>query len=154
MNSSYKSVRELLDNAIDVHRLSSLLYRGLRDYATDERCRLLLQDMADNEQRLAGLVGEFSRRADGKTLDTRMQYTLEEAPGILFAEHTPHSMPASLPEVVRLGQQLHQYQIDMMEVAVREAASQEAVELLENLLQLEKAEGIAFIRKADSLHDM
>lgn len=153
MNTTFKTLESLIHNSIDIHHQAAELYRSLENESSDERCRILLGEMAGKELEMAKLLGEFLHRTPPGTLNTYMQYTLEEDPQDLVA--TARSEGAGTVEQIgQLGQKLHCYQINLMEGALHEVAAEEACELLENLLQLEKAEGRAFTRRADSIHDM
>lgn len=154
MNSTFKTLGHLLDNAVDTHRKAARLYVSLSIKAGDPRCRMLLEDMASYEFRMAKLVNQFVRQAQPVALDTYMQYTVEESPQALIREQAPDADQPTLKQISQMGQNLHEYQINLLEVARRELGGQEALELLDNLLQLEKAEGRSFALKTASAYEI
>lgn len=153
MNTTFKTLENLLHNAIDIHHRAGLLYRSLATSSTDERCHMLLDEMAGKEDQMATLIKEFAERAQPRILNTYLQYTLEENPEDMIAAAAPEGA-VTITEIGELGQKLHSYQIGLMEGALREVASGDACEILQDILQLEKAEGRAFTRRADSVYDM
>ena len=153
MNTTFKTLESLIHNSIDIHHQAAELYRSLENESSDERCRILLGEMAGKELEMAKLLEEFIQRTSPGILNTYMQYTLEEDPHDLVAAARAEGA-ATVEQIGSLGQKLHGYQINLMEGALQEVASEEALELLGDLLQLEKAEGRAFTRRADSIHDM
>lgn len=153
MNTTFNTLESLVHNSIDIHHQAAELYRSLENESSDERCRILLGEMAGKELEMAKLLEEFIQRTSPGILNTYMQYTLEEDPNDLVAAARAEGA-ATVEQIGSLGQKLHGYQINLMEGALHEVASEEALELLEDLLQLEKAEGRAFTRRADSIHDM
>lgn len=153
MNTTFKTLESLIHNSIDIHHQAAELYRSLENESSDERCRILLGEMAGKELEMAKLLEEFIQRTSPGILNTYMQYTLEEDPHDLVAAARAEGA-ATVEQIGSLGQKLHGYQINLMEGALHEVTSEEALELLGDLLQLEKAEGRAFTRRADSIHDM
>ena len=154
MNATYKTLGHLLDNAVDSHRQTARFYVSLSGEASDPRCRMLLEDMASYEFRMAKLTHEFVRQAPPVALDTYMQYTAEESPPELIREQASSLDGLALKQVSLLGQNLHEYHVNLMEVARREVGGQDAIQLLDNLLQLEKAESRAFALKVASAYEI
>lgn len=154
MSATFKSLGSLLDNAIDVHHRSGPLYEGLQQKTSDPRHKQLLAQMADNEARMATLLQDMVGRTNDDILDTRLQYTRELNPQEFIASISPETNELSLEQIGRLGEQLHGYLIDLLQGARQAIPAQEGNELLQDLIQLEEAEGRSFSRKTNAAYEM
>ena len=154
MTSTFNSLGHLIDNAIEVHHLSAPLYHSMLRKTSDPRHEQLLQQMADNEARMANLLEEMVERADDDILDTRLQYTREQEPQAFMDSIAPEAKEISLEQIGHLGEQLHGYLIELLEGASQTIPTKEGEELLQDIIQLEEAEGRSFSRKANAAVDM
>lgn len=154
MTSTFNSLGQLIDNAIEVHHLSAPLYHSMLRKTSDPRYEELLEQMSENEVRMADLLEEMVERTDDDILDTRLQYTREQEPQDFIDSITPEANELSLQQIGRLGEQLHGYLIELLEGASQKIPSTKGEELLQDILQLEKAEGRSFSRKANAAFDM
>jgi len=124
MQTTFKTLGNLIDNAIETHRKAASLYKAVGKLASDPRCQMLLDDMIDNEDRMANLFAEFVTRANPGTLNTQLQFTLEEDPHRFIQTVTPTTDTVSLEQVSQLGQDLHLYMINLIEGALREVSAE------------------------------
>lgn len=154
MTGTFNSLGHLIDNAIEVHHLSAPLYHSMLRKTSDPRHEQLLQQMADNEARMANLLEEMVERTDDDILDTRLQYTREQEPQAFIDSIAPKANEISLEQIGRLGDELHGYLIGLLEGASQKIPATEGEELLRDIIQLEKAEGRSFSRKANAAVDM
>ncbi|MDO8860309.1 hypothetical protein Q6D67_01245 [Haliea sp. E1-2-M8] len=154
MTTTFHSLAHLIENAIEVHHLSAPLYESLQHKTGDPPCKELLKQMAENEARMANQLEEMVERADDDILDTRLQYAREQVPQEFIDSITPETDELSLEQIGRLGEQLHGYLIELLEGASHKIPSTQGEELLQNIMQLEKAEGRSFSRKANAAFDM
>lgn len=152
--NTFETLGNLIENAADIHRKAAELFQSLGDKVADPRGRMLLEEMVKDESRMEKLLREFSEQAGPGTLNTYMQYTLEEAPEKFIRSLIQPGDNLHLEKISEMGQAIHHYMIDLMDEAAREVGSEIARELIEDLLQLEKAEGRVFTRKADSAYEM
>lgn len=154
MTTTFKSLGHLIDNAVEIHRLSAPLYRSLQRKTSDSRCEELLAQMANNETRMAHLLEQMVARAGNDALDTRLQYTREQEPRVFIESLKPSGENLGFEQIGRLGEQLHSYLIDLLEGASDKIPCQEGEELLQDLIQLEKAEGRSFSRNINAANEM
>lgn len=154
MTSTFNSLGHLIDNAIEFHQLGAPLYQSLQQQTGDSRHKNLLEQMANNEARMADLLEEMVGRTDDDVLDTRLQYTREHKPQEFIDSITPEATEISLEQIGRLGEQLHGYLVALLEGASQKIPATQGEELLQDIIQLEKAEGRSFSRKANAAVDM
>lgn len=154
MTTTFHSLGHLIDNAVKVHHLSAPLYESLQNKTDDPRCKELLGEMADNEARMADLLEEMAEREDEDILDTRLQYTREQDPQEFIDFITPETDELSLEQIGGLGEKLHGYLVELLEGASQKIPATKGEQLLQDMLQLEKAEARSFSRKANAAVDM
>lgn len=154
MTTTFESLGSLIDNAVEVHHLSAPLYESLQQRTSDPRHKKLLEEMAHNEVQMADLLERMAKQADDGVLDTRLQYTREQEPAAFIAAITPAADELDLEQIGRLGEQLHGYLVDLLEGARQSIPAEPGEELVRDIIQLEKAEGRSFTRKANAAYEM
>lgn len=97
---------------------------------------------------------DLERRASPDVLQTYLQYTPEEAPARFIDSVTPNGESLTNEEIGLLGQQVHRYVIALLESARHSTRSRDGLELLDDLLQLEAAEGHYLTRASNSAGDI
>ncbi len=152
--NTFETLGHLIENAADIHRKAAALFLDLSDKVADPRGQMLLEEMVKDESRMEKLLREFIEQAGPGTLNTYMQYTLEEAPEKFIQSLIQPGDHLHLEKISEMGQAVHLYMVDLMDEASREVGSEVARELIADLLQLERAEGRTFTRKADSAYEM
>ena len=151
---TFERLDELMDHLVVIHEEFKQLYQELRNKCKDPRVALLLDDMMKNEQRLKTLIRQFKDQAEPCVLHTYLQYTLEESLNDLTAELRENLHGVQLEDINGLGQSVYGYQIDVIEEALRETASEHVHQLLENILQLLEAEQHNFSKRVLSGYEI
>jgi len=154
MSTTFESLGAVVDNAIECHHLSAPLYESLQEKTTDPRHKKLLQQMSHNETHMADLLKRMKSQVEDGVLDTRLQFTREQEPAAFIESITPVDDELDIEQIGRLGEQLHGYLVDLLEGAQQETLSEPAGEMVRDILQLEKAEGQSFSRKANAAYEM
>lgn len=136
---TFETVRDVVTHGGDVHRQAANLYLRIAANSHDERNRMLLNHLSEHALRLRGLYKRFVDQATGSVIETYLQYTTENPPPEVLAEVDP-SAHFSVEDIATLNQALHDYQVSLLEGAIRETSSKEVHEFLNDLLQIASAE--------------
>ena len=94
------------------------------------------------------------KKRDRAVLDTYLQYTLEIDSDACIDSLVPSVRTLELSDINRLGQQVHDYIVNLLEGAQRETASADVNELLDEILEVERAERKNFSKMGDSAYDL
>jgi hypothetical protein len=151
---TFETLKDVLENAIEVHTRAAELYGDLARRQVDGRGQLLLESMIDHDRHMARMLRAFTERAGAGALGTYLQYTLEEPPEAFLGNLAPGRDQLTVDDLSALGQAVHHYLVDLVEEARRETASAEARELLGDILQLETAERQNFTRATIAILEM
>lgn len=140
-----KQVIDILDTIRDVHRQLADRYGELDEAATDERIRLLIEDMQKREQAFDQAVAECESENSPAILET----VVESVPDA--AVHIDHlrerlSEPRTLEELVEETLLLNSTLCDAYLVLAREAPEPQVSRLFENLARLEERNDCHYAR--------
>jgi hypothetical protein len=104
-----RQVSEILDAVRGVHRQLAARYRELDRAASDERIKLLLEDMERRERKFDRCVAQYESKEGPGVRNTWLQFVPEE---VLHIDHLserlaePHSLSELVEETLRLNSSL------------------------------------------------
>lgn len=152
---SFDTLGQVINNSIAVHRGAADIYHSLLRRDPEERERLLLKRLIAAEERLIESETAFMKEAGDRLLKTYMQYTLQRPAEYFIEDVRPaaHKSP-TIEQIGSTAQRLHDYQTELLEGAIREINGEGSVDLLQNLLQLEKVQQRNFALNAEGARQM
>lgn len=133
-----RQVIEILDAIRHVHRQLAERYRELDVAATDERIKLLLEDMERHEAAFDDCVAEYEADNDPAVLETWLQFVPEDALSIDDIKErlaTPGSLSELVEETLCLNSSLANAYLTL----AKEAPSPKVCELFTDLAKLEES---------------
>ncbi len=132
-----RQVSEILDDIRSVHRLLAARYHELNAAATDERIKLLLEDMQHREQRFEECVGQYVSDNGSAILDTWLQFVPEEG-GRIDRIADRLTEPKDLSELVAETLVLNSALCETYRTMAEEAPTPDLRELFLNLARMEE----------------
>ena len=148
-----EQIRAILDHVRDFHEQVSEYYHRLADAAGQTRVRLLLDYMAQHEQRLADSMAEYEASASSQILGTWLQSTGQT--DIRDSLHDFEIHPnMSVDEVTEIGLGVHQSLVDLYRNLAESAEPESVRELFASLWQMEEKESQQFSRDVGRLADL
>jgi hypothetical protein len=140
-----RQVIEILDAVREVHRELADRYGELDEAATDERIRLLLEDMQRREQEFDETVAGYESATPPSILETELESVPEKA---LHIDHIRErlSQPRTLEELVEETLLLNSTLCDAYLSIAREARINDVSELFQNLARLEERNDCHYAR--------
>ncbi len=151
---TFETIGDVVDNAIELHRLAAKLYRSISADSSSPRARLLLDYLAQHELQMEKSLINYKKGAGNSVLHRYIQYTLEEPPEQFIDHLVVGRREFSVDDIGLIGQALDSYLVDLFEEALREADSGAAAELLKDLVELETLERRKLTQSTNSLLDM
>ncbi len=132
-----RQVSDILNDIRSVHRKLAARYRELNAAASDERVKLLLEDMQHREQQFEQCVGQYVSDDGSAILDTWLQFVPEEGIRIdriadWLAE--PKDLAGLVAETLAVNAAL----CETYRAMAKEAPTPELHELFLSLAQLEE----------------
>lgn len=132
-----RQVSEILDAVRSVHRQLAARYRQFDQAATDERLKLLLEDMERRERRFNRCIARYEAEEDPGVLDTWLQFVPEE---VLHLDRLserlvePHSLTELVEETLRINSRLSEAYLAL----AKQAPTPELQELFTDLANIEE----------------
>lgn len=132
-----QKVITVLDSIRNVHQQLAARYHELDEAETDERIKLLLEDMEKRERTFDECVGEYKTDQHPVVLQTWLQFVPEEAVQI---DHIGERLaqPRSLEELVEETLQLNCVLQEAYQTLANEAPIPEVADLFSDLAQIEQ----------------
>lgn len=144
--SNAHTLEHVISNGIAVHTLAAELCKKLKHRTEDPRVSMLLEDMVRHDSRMKTVLRQLADRVEPRVLETYLKHTLKQPPKTFIDSLTPESHNLSIEDIGALGQKIHTYLTDLFEHAARGCSSSSCSELLNHLVQLERAEHRTFSR--------
>jgi DNA integrity scanning protein DisA with diadenylate cyclase activity len=149
-----ENLRDILDWTIDFHQQLSLCLADCANKNESERAKLLLDYLAQHEQRLTKVIMKFEKTASSNALNTWCYEYLDKHP-IVKHKHTdaPFSDLNTL-QITEIVIHMHQQVITLYRDLAAQTVVNSAHDLLEELLSLEEHEAMRMSQSANRLEDM
>lgn len=151
---TFETIRDVVDNAIDVHRQAAATFRRLDQRVSDVRSRMLLEYMRDHHANMEVSVGQVKRSVGDAVLGTYIQYSLDEDPRHLMENLLNDMDSLGIEEIEILAERVDNYQVELFEEALREMDSPKVTAFLRDILELEQLERRKLTMSMNSLADM
>lgn len=149
-----KTLSELIEWTRTLHEklATCLAHCALRH--TDERVSLLLEYLASHEATMAKMVAEFSQQADQKAANTLVYDYIPHNPvttHLLCDEHYTNMAAAEInAEVFEFHEEIN----DLYRTLLNTAVIPEAMELMQQLLDMEEHETKRLVRQVARMDDL
>lgn len=148
---------QLIDWTRQLHQqLAQVLERG-GELHQQERAKMLLQSLAEQEQKLAHTFKEFERRIETVALDAYIPYlysAFEQQPINTQRVYTQPYHSLSISEISKAVFDAHNQVINLYQRLVKESQVSEAQELLESLLEVEQEAAKSLANTIQGMEDM
>lgn len=151
---TFGTICDVIDNAIELHRLAAIMYDRLDKHCDNPRTRLLLEYLANHERTMEQLITKHKEGAGTGVLNTYIQFTLESPPGQVLDDLLAGREPPSIRDVSEIGEAVDSYLVELFHEASQEMDSTKAAEVLKELKDLEALENRKLTRNIESLEDM
>tara|TARA_R100000656_G_scaffold53482_1_gene42299 strand:+ start:591 stop:1055 length:465 start_codon:yes stop_codon:yes gene_type:complete len=153
MRLENEPLHDALTWAAEFHNRIRDRLRHCSQTASDERLALLLDYLANHEDRLAKIIAAFEREGDLNSLNTWCVEYLNEKP---IAEHKYSDKPLSeldQDQILDFVVFKHSQIIELFKNLLARAAIPSMTELLTNLVELEEHEIKSMVQGANRLSD-
>ncbi len=152
---TFETIRDVVDNAIELHRQAASTYRRIDRESSDPRAGMLLDYMIRHHDYMEGNVSKVKEGAEAAALDTYIQYTLEEPPTLFFENLLKEHSRRDLDGLCAMGQAVYEYLVSLFEEALREMDSTtSAGDFVKELMDLEALERRKLTQTLGDLLDM
>lgn len=149
-----KTISQLIDWTRKLH---SQLGKCLTECASghpDERSRMLLAYLGDNEGRIAGMVGGFEAQADLKALDTYVYDYMPHKPVDLDVATDGHYVELDYEEIRGEVFGYHEAVANLYRTLIDRAPIPEAVDVAQKLLTMETNETKLMVQQTARMEDL
>lgn len=151
---TFETIRDVVDNAIEVHRQATDAYQRLRGRVGNDRVRMLLGYMIDHQNLMETRVRQYKDSAADAVLSTYIQYSLDEDPQQFLQSKIEEMDTLDIKDVEALAARVDDYLVNLFDAALQEMDSPKVMELLQDLLDLERLERRKLTMSISSLSDM
>jgi hypothetical protein len=149
-----ETLKDVLHWTVDFHhQLSGSLTESAGEN-DNERAKLLLNYLADHEQKVSKIIKEFLTTSSDSALNTWCYEYLNKHP---ILKHTHSNAPFADFDTVQINEavtHLHQQVIALYEELKAEIVASSAHKLLEEVFSLEQHEAMRISQSANRLEDM
>lgn len=149
-----ENLRDVLKWTREAHQLMASCMQHCVGENESARAKLLLDYLADHEQKLVGVLEEFEKTANASALNTWCIEFLDKHP---ITRHKKCEIPfaeLSADEIHLEVMHQHGQIIELYRYLLNHADIPEAQGLLEQLLSLEEHEATRMSQAANRLHDL
>ena len=143
----YNQTKEVLDQARKFHRRLSIFYDDLKDNASLEHTRALLDYMSRHENYLDESLQEFKDQVSDNTLDTYMQYG-SDASAQVQIDNFEIKDDMTVADVVAAAMHFDACLIKFYREMASKSSNAKVREVFENLLVMEQHEQLELSKRA------
>jgi rubrerythrin len=144
---AFDQTKDVLEHARKFHQKLSVFYEDLKESASKERARALLDYMSRHEQYLADCLAQYEEQVSDNVLDTYFKYGSKstEMTAITDFEIKPEM---DVDDVVAAAMHFDACLIEFYREMAQRALSEKVREVFENLLVMEQHEQIELSKQA------
>jgi rubrerythrin len=149
----FEQTKDVIDHVEDFHHQAGRLYAELRQRASNQRVRMLLDYLARHQESLARKICEFKQDSSKVVLNSWFKYTHDEdilKPLQAVDRQSDLDFEAALDLAVRLDEQL----LELYQEMAERARSSEVKDIFNNLLLREMEEKQKLMHAALGLMDL
>lgn len=149
---NFEQVRDVLDYGAESHVRMGELYVALRERSDQDRVKIVLSYLGQQEDVRASVVRRFGKEGRDKVLNSWLQYApSSNVESVLVDRNLPADM--SVDEVIALAASFDDAMIGLYAESAREADDPQVREVFENLAEMERREKQRFVRDAEWAQD-
>jgi hypothetical protein len=148
----FKTVREVVDFARELHQALAGQYAELEQLATSERAQILLDYLSRHERQLAEALGNYEVDIAQGMMNTWLQYTPELQSQVL-AETVRAVDLNQVDSIVKAALAVDDYLVDLYREMVDRAELESLKAVFSGLLKLEESERRQIAKNALRLAD-
>ena len=138
---AFDQTKDVLEHAREFHQKLGVFYEELKESASKERTRALLDYMSRHEQYLDDCLAQYEEQVSDNVLDTYFKYGSESTKMTAIAEFEIKP-EMDLEDVVAAAMHFDACLIDFYREMAQRALSEKVREVFENLLVMEEHEQI------------
>jgi rubrerythrin len=138
---AFDQTKDVLDHAREFHQKLSVFYEELKESASKERTRALLDYMSRHEQYLDDSLAQYEEQVSDNVLDTYFKYGSESTKMTAITEFEIKP-EMDIEDVVAAAMHFDACLIDFYREMAQRALSDKVREVFENLLVMEEHEQI------------
>ena len=144
---AFDQTKDVLDHAREFHQKLSVFYEDLKESASKERTRALLDYMSRHEKYLDDCLAQYEEQVSGNILDTYFKYESESTKitAITDFEIKPEM---EVDDVMAAAMHFDACLIAFYREMAQRALSEKVREIFENLLVMEQHEQIELSKQA------
>jgi hypothetical protein len=150
---TFQQTRDVLENSIDFHSRTSLLYADLAEKTVNERAKLLLNYMSIHEAELMNNQKMFNKGASKKVMDTWLQFTPEQSNQSFFDNLGIDGL-FTISDVTGLGFQIDSYLEQLYLSLEKESECSEVRDLFHTIRDIELQEKKELSKTANGIYDL
>jgi len=149
-----ETLKDVLNWTRDFHQHLASCLHHCNDRNQSERARLLLEYLAEHEQKLVAVLDGFTQSASAKALNTWCYEYLDKHPIVRHAQCDQPFAQMSTEEIISEITGQHGQVIDLYRYLHSRAQTVSAQDLLAQLLDLEEHEAMRMAQSANRLEDL
>jgi len=144
---AFDQTRDVLKHARQFHQKLSVFYKDLKDSASKERARTLLDYMSRHEKYLDDCLAEYEEQVSDNVLDTYFKY---ESESTALAELVDFEIKPDMDvnDVVAVAMHFDDCLIAFYREMAQRSLSEKVREVFENLLEMEQHEQLELSKRA------
>lgn len=143
----FDQTKDVLEHAREFHRKLGLFYEELKESASKERTRTLLDHMSRHERYLDGALAQYEEQVSDNVLDSFFKYGSESSKITAIADF--EILPdMGVDDVVAAAMHFDGCLIAFYREMAQRALSEKVREVFENLLEMEQHEQIELSKQA------
>jgi hypothetical protein len=149
-----ETIKDILDWGRRLHEELATIYQSSSAESEDERTRLLLNYIADHENRLAEMIANFEKHDTTGRVDSWMRDYLEKNPFMAGMREVVKFNPMDGEEVLQATIDAHQKMIAMYRDLAQNAKSDRLETLFTSIADMESNELMRMVMTGERWSDM
>ncbi len=151
---SIETIKDILDWNRRLHQELSRIYRESSEATEDERSRLLLDYIAEHEERLAETIARYEKDDHVEQLDSWTRNYLDKNPFAASMKQMMDFTAMGTEQILQTTVAAHQKLIELYRELAQNAKSERLEELFKNLASLETHELMRMVMSGERWNDM
>lgn len=149
-----ETIKDVLDWGRRLHEELASIYQGASAESDDERTRLLLNYIADHENRLAEIIANYEKHDTTGKVDSWMRDYLEKNPFMAGMREVVTFNPMDSDSVLQATVAAHQQMIKMYRDLAENAKTDRLESLFANMADMEAHELMRMVMTGERWSDM
>ncbi len=150
---AFDQTKDVLKHAREFHQKLSVFYEDLKESASKERTRALLDYMSRHEKHLGDCLAQYEERVSDNVLDTYFKYE-SESTGLTACADFEIKPDMDVDDVVAAARHFDGCLVAFYREMAQRALSEKVREMFENLLEMEQHEQIELSKQTLGLESL